>query len=84
MQSFIYHNLSEYSSFWPSSPGNDRLGREQESEGRNDVSLFHKDIQSPFFGGRMKGDGVQAGEKKTEMELVKKEKGRQREGLGLG
>lgn len=32
----------------------------------------------------MKGDEVQAGEKKTEMELVKKEKGKRREGLGLG
>lgn len=83
MQSFIYHNLSEYSSFWPSSPGKDRLGSEQESKGRNDLSLFHKDIQS-ILGGRMKGDGVKAGEKKNEMELVKKEKRRRREGLGLG
>lgn len=84
MQSFIYHNLSEYSSFWPSSPGNDRLGREQESEGRNDVSLFHKDIQSPFLGGEWRVMGFKQEKKKTEMELVKKEKGRRREGLGLG
>ncbi len=34
MQSFIYFNVSEYCSFSPPSPGNDRLGTGQESEGR--------------------------------------------------
>lgn len=56
-QSFICFNVSGYCSFWPSSPGNDRLGTELESEGRMTEACFKK-IFNPFF--RMKGDGVQA------------------------
>lgn len=73
MQGFIYRNVSEYCSFWPSSSGND----EQESRGRMILNYFTEIFDPFFFFFLNEGQPwVQAKERKIEMENVKRRGGK--------